>query len=72
LFLSKIGTVFVERFDTSASIKDADQTVEAIKNGRSIVYFPEGTFTRMPGLHRFKWALLSLPSKQACRSSPSF
>ena len=54
LFLSKIGTVFVERFDTSASIKDADQTVEAIKNGRSIVYFPEGTFTRMPGLLPFQ------------------
>ena len=54
LFLNKIGTVFVERFVTSTSIKDADQATAALTNGQNIVYFPEGTFTRMPGLLPFQ------------------
>lgn len=54
LFLTKIGTIFVERFQTGESVKDANRAVKAVQEGRTIVYFPEGTFTRMPGLLPFQ------------------
>jgi 1-acyl-sn-glycerol-3-phosphate acyltransferase len=53
LFLKRIGAVFVERFDQQRSASDAQRTVAMVKAGRSLMYFPEGTFTRIPGLRRF-------------------
>lgn len=53
VFLSRIGTLFVERFDVQRGLSDARQTVESVKAGRSLMFFPEGTFTRIPGLRNF-------------------
>lgn len=52
-FLRRIGAVFVERFDKQRGVADARNTVQTIQTGRSLVFFPEGTFTRMPGLLPF-------------------
>lgn len=52
-FLRRIGAVFVERFDKQRGVADARNTVQTIQAGRSLVFFPEGTFTRMPGLLSF-------------------
>jgi 1-acyl-sn-glycerol-3-phosphate acyltransferase len=52
-FLRRIGAVFVERFDKQRSVADARHAVQAVRAGRSLLYFPEGTFTRMPGLLPF-------------------
>jgi len=43
----------VERFDKQRGVADARRTVQAVRTGRSLVFFPEGTFTRMPGLLPF-------------------
>ena len=48
--LRKLGTEFVERFDTQQSISDAKKITAAATEGHSLLFFPEGTFTRMPGL----------------------
>ncbi|MEE2745870.1 MAG: 1-acyl-sn-glycerol-3-phosphate acyltransferase [Pseudomonadota bacterium] len=54
LFLEKIGTLFVERFDKRKSLIDASLVTKKLKAGSNIIFFPEGTFTRMPGLQPFR------------------
>ncbi len=53
LFLSRIGASFVERFDMQKGVADARNLVGAVRGGRALIFFPEGTFTRMPGLLAF-------------------
>lgn len=52
-FLRRIGSHFVERFDTQKSIEDARRVAEKSTAGQSLLFFPEGTLTRMPGLLPF-------------------
>ncbi|HEX7927840.1 MAG TPA: AMP-binding protein, partial [bacterium] len=52
-FLNRLGTLYVDRFDTQRSAEDAKAVTGAAMRGRSLAYFPEGTFTRMPGLLPF-------------------
>ncbi len=53
IFLRRIGTEFVERFDVKKGAEDASSLFALAKTGRSLLFFPEGTFTRNPGLLRF-------------------
>ncbi len=53
LFLERIQTEFVERFDKQKGIEDARHIARAAREGRSLLFFAEGTFTRMPGLLPF-------------------
>lgn len=52
-YLRRIGAEFVERFATLASVADAERLTAGARAGRSLVVFPEGTFTRAPGLMPF-------------------
>ncbi len=52
-FMRRLGTLFVERFDTSASLADTESAIAAVRQGRNIVFFPEGAFTRRAGLSEF-------------------
>jgi 1-acyl-sn-glycerol-3-phosphate acyltransferase len=52
-FLRRLGALFVERYDVSASLAGAEAIIAAARQGRNIVFFPEGTFTRRPGLSEF-------------------
>jgi acyl carrier protein len=52
-FLRRIGCVFVERFDRQRGIADARRLVSAARAGQWMLFFPEGTFTRAPGLLPF-------------------
>jgi 1-acyl-sn-glycerol-3-phosphate acyltransferase len=51
--LVRIGTEFVERFEVEKGVGDARRLARILKQGRSLVFFAEGTFTRMPGLQSF-------------------
>ena len=51
--LRRIGTEFVERFEAEQGAKDARRLAETLKQGSPLVFFPEGTFTRRPGLMPF-------------------
>jgi 1-acyl-sn-glycerol-3-phosphate acyltransferase len=53
VFLDRLGTLYVERFDAQRGAEDARGIAHAARQGRSLVYFPEGTFSRMPGLLPF-------------------
>jgi 1-acyl-sn-glycerol-3-phosphate acyltransferase len=52
-FLRRLGALFVERYEISASLADTEAVIAAARQGRNIVFFPEGTFTRRPGLSEF-------------------
>ncbi|RTL80388.1 MAG: acyl-phosphate glycerol 3-phosphate acyltransferase [Hyphomicrobiales bacterium] len=52
-FLRRLGVQFVERFDVAASVADVDALRAAAQEGRNLVFFPEGTFTRRAGLTGF-------------------
>ncbi len=51
IILRRIGAVFVERLDKARGIADARAMGEAA--GTTLLFFPEGTFDRMPGLLPF-------------------
>ncbi|MDH3901545.1 MAG: AMP-binding protein, partial [Gammaproteobacteria bacterium] len=53
IFLRRIGAVFVERFDKQRGVADARRIAQKVHAGQSLLFFPEGTFTRMPGLLPF-------------------
>jgi len=52
--LQRIGTEFVERFDKQKGIEDARYLGRCAAAGKSLLFFPEGTFTRIPGLRSFQ------------------
>lgn len=52
-FLRRLGTVFVERYEIGTSVEDAEAIIQVARKGRVLVFFPEGTFTRRPGLSEF-------------------
>lgn len=51
--LKRIGTEFVERFDKQKGTEDARRISSRAKEGQSLMFFPEGTFSRVPGLQPF-------------------
>ena len=52
-FLRRIGAEFVERFDARQGTADAARLSERAQDGQPLFFFPEGTFTRYPGLLGF-------------------
>jgi 1-acyl-sn-glycerol-3-phosphate acyltransferase len=52
-FLRALRAVFVERAAPEAGVEDARQVLAAARAGSHLVFFPEGTFTREPGLRDF-------------------
>ncbi|MFZ5523854.1 MAG: AMP-binding protein [Pseudomonadota bacterium] len=53
-YLRRIGSDFVERFESRRSVEDVKQVALSLQSGRSPVFFPEGTFSRIPGLQPFR------------------
>ncbi len=53
IFLRRIGAGFVERFDKQRGVVDVRRIAQQVHAGHSLLFFPEGTFTRSPGLLPF-------------------
>ena len=51
---AKAGAFFVERFDPARSVEDTRELARIAAAGGALAIFPEGTFTRMPGLRPFR------------------
>jgi 1-acyl-sn-glycerol-3-phosphate acyltransferase len=51
--LRRLGAVFVERYEISTSGVDTEAVARLAREGRVLVFFPEGGFTRRPGLSEF-------------------
>ncbi|MGO9356614.1 MAG: AMP-binding protein, partial [Xanthobacteraceae bacterium] len=52
-FTRRLGALFVERRNIGEGVADANAVVAAARQGRNIVFFPEGTFTRRAALSEF-------------------
>jgi len=66
LFLKGIDAEFVERFDKDKSVADAHRIAQHAHAVGQVFYFPEGTFTRQPGLLPFRLgAFLTAAEAQA-------
>ncbi len=52
-FLRRIEAEFVERFQKQQGVSDADKIAGAARRGKTLLFYPEGTFTRVPGLLPF-------------------
>jgi 1-acyl-sn-glycerol-3-phosphate acyltransferase len=53
LLLKRIGSLFVDRANRHASGMDARRIMREATDGKSLVFFPEGTFTSKVGLQGF-------------------
>jgi 1-acyl-sn-glycerol-3-phosphate acyltransferase len=53
LLLRRIGSLFVDRANHHAGAMDARRIMREAVEGKSLVFFPEGTFTTRVGLDRF-------------------
>ncbi len=53
VLLERLGCEFVERFDLRQGLADAERLAGAAQQGHRLAVFPEGTFTRAPGLRPF-------------------
>lgn len=54
ILLRRLGCAFVERFDTVRGIEETSELEQQVRSGQSLVFFPEGTFRREPGLMPFR------------------
>ena len=53
LILDRLQAEYVERFDKEKGLIDAQRIAQAAQRQQSLFFFPEGTFTRAPGLQKF-------------------
>lgn len=52
--LRRLGSAFVERFDDARGAEDMRELEQRARAGESMIFFPEGTFRREPGLMPFR------------------
>lgn len=53
VFLQRLDTLFVERFDIQRSTAATGEFAKALSAGKSLAFYPEGTFRAEPGLLPF-------------------
>ncbi len=54
VLLQRFGVEFVDRFNANRGASDVTRIASKSRNGQSIVFFPEGTFTTFAGLQPFR------------------
>src|SRR6185312_9614060 len=71
LLLRRLGSEFVERFGRNRGAADARRVLRNAANGHSLVFFPEGTFTRTPGLLKFHTGAFVTAARAGCPVIPA-
>jgi 1-acyl-sn-glycerol-3-phosphate acyltransferase len=69
--LGRLGSEFVERFNRSRGASDARRLMRQAIEGHSLVFFPEGTFTRTPGLMKFHTGAFVSAVRAGCPVVPA-
>jgi 1-acyl-sn-glycerol-3-phosphate acyltransferase len=70
-FLERLGCDFVERFDFQRSVADAERLHDSVAAGHSPIFFPEGTFTRVPGLAAFRMGAFIVAARNGIAVLPA-
>ena len=63
-FLRRLGALFVDRADPEGGVEDVNKALDAAQAGRMLVFLPEGTFTRAPGLLPFRLGAFVIAARQ--------
>ncbi|MEG6615842.1 lysophospholipid acyltransferase family protein [Peptococcaceae bacterium 1198_IL3148] len=63
LWMDKINCVFMDRSNVRQSMKAIQKGIEHLKNGKSMVLFPEGTRSKGPTMGQFKPGSMKLALK---------
>jgi 1-acyl-sn-glycerol-3-phosphate acyltransferase len=71
LLLRRLGSHFVERFNRNRGAADARRVMRDAINGNSLAFFPEGTFTRKPGLLKFHTGAFTTALRAGCPVVPA-
>jgi 1-acyl-sn-glycerol-3-phosphate acyltransferase len=71
LLLRRLGSHFVERFNRHRGATDARRVMRDAINGNSLAFFPEGTFTRKPGLLKFHTGAFTTAIRAGCPIVPA-
>ena len=71
LLLRRLGSHFVERFNRNRGAADARKVLRDAINGNSLAFFPEGTFTRTPGLLKFHTGAFTTALRAGCPIVPA-
>jgi 1-acyl-sn-glycerol-3-phosphate acyltransferase len=61
--LRRLGALFIERYDLTGGIADTAAATALVRDGRLLVVFPEGTFTRQAGLLEFYTGAFKIASQ---------
>jgi len=69
--LRRLGSEFVERFNRQRGAADARRVLRNASTGHSLVFFPEGTFTRTPGLLKFHTGAFATAMRAGCPVVPA-
>ena len=69
--LRRLGSEFVERFNRQRGAADARRVLRNASSGHSLVFFPEGTFTRTPGLLKFHPGAFATAMRAGCPVVPA-
>jgi 1-acyl-sn-glycerol-3-phosphate acyltransferase len=69
--LRRLRSEFVERFNRHRGAADARRVLRSAIQGDSLVFFPEGTFTRQPGLLKFHTGAFAVAVRAGCPLVPA-
>jgi 1-acyl-sn-glycerol-3-phosphate acyltransferase len=70
LLLRRIGSEFVDRVNRHKGAVDARRMLRRASSGQSFVFFPEGTFSKQPGLLRFHTGAFATAMRAECAVIP--
>jgi 1-acyl-sn-glycerol-3-phosphate acyltransferase len=62
-YLRRCGHLTVDRFDVQRSLADASDVRRAVEEGRSVLLFPEATFTAEDGLRPFRMGAFKIAAE---------
>lgn len=62
-FIRRLGHLPIERADPQKSRATTERLADTLKQDRSVVFFPEGTFTRASGLRPFRLGAFKLAAE---------
>jgi 1-acyl-sn-glycerol-3-phosphate acyltransferase len=71
LLLRRLGSHFVERFNRNRGAADTRRVLRDAINGGSLAFFPEGTFTRQPGVLKFHAGAFTTALRAGCPIVPA-
>jgi 1-acyl-sn-glycerol-3-phosphate acyltransferase len=71
VLLRRLGSHFVERSNRNRGAADTRRVLRDAINGSSLAFFPEGTFTRQPGVLKFHTGAFTTALRAGCPVVPA-